>query len=362
MNDTYIKHPSGNYCYFSHERIDLNYLCFIDYFIKNGVITDEKIKTSYLKIKSMCKSKTFSFSYLDYRLYEQKSIHDMSDSYSLDAIKQSYLNLVAVHQISEELIGVLTGLKKEIKAIANRDFAEYIPSKESYLNDRKYYLGNKFEREYIKLHSGSYSQRRSYVNQKTEEALETIKREYNRQSVTTSYPYLQKALKLNLEKLVLHWEEVLDEHGDAIELEGNNAIDHFQHAITYAIFCESYDKTGYWNQKSRYLTSIRDATLFATKKDAQAQMKRYNVNGVIAEVNVNFIQIVDYFGQKIDLTHLDTVSANQEKIHLETQENAQTLATRLLEHVQGNDNLVFELQQLLQKSQEKGEKKKNKKI
>lgn len=346
MNDTYIKHPNGGYCYFHYEKKELSFLSLVDYFIKKGVITDEKIRSDFLKMKVLCKNSEFNYVY--YSVYSQKSIHNKNRDYPFDLIEKNYQKILKTHELAKSLIQVLMGLKKEIKAITNLEFEEYLPTKKRVFDEKEYYFDNKFEREAKKIKGLGYYAVREYVKDKTRSALEQFKNDYDGLSVITCHKEFYSSLKLNLEDLVLYWEEVLDEHGKPIQIEHNSALDHFQHSTSYAIFYEKYNTTGYWYQKDYGLMSIREAKLFATQAAALDQMKKYNLNGVVVEIDVNFMKIVNHVGSSIDLRHLDTVIAHQEKTQLENRDTAQSLAAKLLDFVQDNDTLVKQLKEIIE--------------
>lgn len=78
------------------------------------------------------------------------------------------------------------------------------------------------------------------------------------------------------------------------------------------------------------------------------QMKKYGLNGVVVEIDVNFMKIVNHVGSSIDLRHLDTVVAHQEKTQLENRDTAQSLAAKLLDFVQDNDTLVKQLKEIIE--------------
>lgn len=362
MNNLYIKHPEG-YCFLEKKTQTLYFLSLMDYLVKHNSITDESIVASFKKMKELfydVQNNSFTFSYIDYVVSAQKSFSNTKDIISLGEVEESYATVTTLHSLSTHVIDYLTSLDKKIKAITNIAFKDYL----DILAEKKYY-----DKKEDALTKNFYNQGHDYFDCKkaTEVEMLKIKKEYPNASVVKTHTEYKKALKFNLQELIDKWKLVLDENGHVKSSETNSATDHFKKSVSYAIFCEVAGSTGYFQSKAwgmAKISSLNEAKMFYSIDDAKVEMNKCSLRGAIVSVDVNFKEVVHQVGN-IDLSHLETVVAYQEKEKIEysiDNTDAKALAKQLLSLVSHNEGLSDELNKLLVEKEESNQKKIKRKI
>src|SRR5579875_3068766 len=106
MQNTFITHPDG-YCYYQEVTVDMAFIHLADYLIEKKVIQDEGTKSDIEKIKKKCsfydKIKKWCFTYIDYEVYQAKSIHDLTFEKTLKEVSKNFFLLQEVHSLTEKI-------------------------------------------------------------------------------------------------------------------------------------------------------------------------------------------------------------------------------------------------------------------
>lgn len=350
MQNYFIKHSNGGYCYFRNEEHMMTFISFLDYLVEQNIIQDSTTLENLAKLKSFCEHYDYYniLTLRNYSVYDSKSINDDTDDDSFENIQKDYLKLVQINELVHNLTSVLKKHKQVVINITNADFKKYLydSAKDHYIARKEQYYSNKYNKELSVQNMGYYA-RITEVEKKVASIIEKLNKEYDLTPVVKTHPEYKKPFDINFDELLTKWQEILNEKGEPREIEGNTATDHFQKCTNYAIFTEDSEKqTGYWYQSRCILVPINEARLFTSKEAAQDQMKKYKLKGAIVEIDVNFNKVVSTIGN-VDLSHLDTVVAHQEKEHIEQMDTKESLTQKLLALIDNNDPLKTQLENLL---------------
>lgn len=359
MQNYFIKHPDGGFCYFNEHTYNLHFLTFLDYLINKNMIQDSSVIETLNKVKSFCKyDKGYKFFYIPIKTYEVddiKTIQEESPEHSFEQIKASYLKLVEVNHLLNDLSKVMALHEKIISTITNKDFEAYVPIdvKKEYFSKKEKYYTSKAKKEYRGNENNklTYNEYYKWIENKVQTFLKPLEEGYDTTPVIKTHADYKKPFNVTFDDLVESWQEVLDSNGNPHQIEANSAIEHFQQSKNYAVFCEnSNNEQGYCAQGTILLVPINEAQLFISEQDAQEYIDLLNIQGAIVEVDVNFTKIVKTIG-KVDLSNLDTVVAHQEKEHIEQMETKESLAQKLLNFMDDDDPMKSQLEQILTKKE-----------
>lgn len=358
MNELYIKHPNG-YCYFKAVSEHIEIIPIVLHLVNQKIITQDNLIKAVNELKSLCQYneqwKYYSFQYVSYDVQASKSIGNPNDGYDFDTIEENFITLSRVN----ELINVLlTGIKpyiKDIRKITTREFKEFLSDQNEnlYIEKKANYYEYKLFKEPSNL---GYYEKNAQVETLVEKFKSSLKHDYPCLTILKTNKEYNKALKFNFDEVCDLWQEVLDEQGNPNTVEGNSAVEHFQKSTNYALFTENFSGvTGYLLDDSNNLVSINEAQLFKTVDEAENFMKYNGINAVICEIGVNFQRVIKTM-EKVNLSHLECIIANQEKEKLELSDTFETLGTKMLQMIDGKtgcENLEKELKALMVKHNEK---------